>query len=271
MSEAKPMATARPAATVLLLRDGAAGPEIFLVVRHREIEFAAGALVFPGGRVEPADAEIAAGVCANDPFGAFRVAAVRETFEECGLLLARTPGGVALDPAQGAAVAAAHRDALNAGSQGFAALLRAEGLVPDVGALVHFAHWVTPSDLPKRFDTHFFLAPAPPGHAAAHDGREAVDSIWISPAQALAEADAGQHTLLFPTRMNLARLAPAASLGEALATAAARPVVTVQPQLETDAEGRKVLRIPVEAGYGGPIFPAGIRAMVPTVRTPTKP
>lgn len=271
-----PVVPARPAATVLLLRDAPAGPEIFLLVRHREIEFAAGALVFPGGRVEPADAEIAAEVCPADPFGAFRVAAVRETFEECGLLLARTPGGVALDPAQGAvleavlgaAVAAAHREALNAGARGFAALLRAEGLVPDVGALVHFAHWVTPADLPKRFDTHFFLAPAPPGQTAAHDGREAVDSIWITPGQALAEADAGQHTLLFPTRMNLARLAPAGSLAAALATAAARPVVTVQPQLETDAEGRKTLRIPIEAGYGGPVFPAGIRAMVPTVRGP---
>lgn len=261
MSDAQP-ATPRPASTVLLLRDAPAGPEIFLVVRHRAIEFAAGALVFPGGRVEAADAEIAAGLAgAEDPLGAFRVAAVRETFEECGLLLARTIGGVPLDPAQGAAVGAAHRDALNAGARGFAALLQAEGLVPDVGALVPFAHWVTPADLPKRFDTRFFLAPAPPGHAAAHDGREAVDSIWIAPEQALAEADAGQHTLLFPTRMNLKRLVGAADMAAAMATAAARPVVTVQPSIELDAEGRKVLRIPIEAGYGGPLFPAGTRAM----------
>ena len=261
MSDAQP-ATPRPASTMLLLRDAPAGPEIFMVVRHRAIEFAAGALVFPGGRVEAADAEIAAGLAGTeDPLGAFRVAAVRETFEECGLLLARTLGGVPLDPAQGAAVGAAHRDALNAGARGFAALLQAEGLVPDVGALVPFAHWVTPADLPKRFDTRFFLAPAPPGHAAAHDGREAVDSIWIPPARALEEADAGQHTLLFPTRMNLKRLIGAADMAAAMATAAARPVVTVQPQIETDAEGRKVLRIPLEAGYGGPLFPAGTRAM----------
>ena len=84
----------RPASTVLLLRDGPAGPELFMVVRHRQIEFAAGALVFPGGRVEPADAEIAAAaIGAADPLGAFRVAAIREAFEESGLLLARTPAG----------------------------------------------------------------------------------------------------------------------------------------------------------------------------------
>lgn len=254
-------APARPAATVLLLRDGPAGPETFMVVRHREIEFAAGALVFPGGRVEPADAEIAAGIGATDPLAAFHVAAIREAFEESGLLLVRRTAGGAFDPAQGAAVAAAHRDALNAGSRGFAALLQAEGLTPDLGALVPFAHWVTPDDLPKRFDTHFFLAPAPGGHAATHDGREGVDSLWITPAQALAEAEAGQRTLLFPTRLNLRRLATAPDLASAIAAAAARPVVTVQPVLEHDAAGNKVLRIPVEAGYGGPHFPADLRAM----------
>lgn len=254
-------APARPAATLLLLRDGAAGPEIFMVVRHRQIEFAAGALVFPGGRVEAADAEIAAGLGAADPLAPHRVAAIREAFEESGLLLARTRGGVALDPGQGAAVAALHRAALNAGTRGFGAVLAAEGLVPDIAALVHFAHWVTPADLAKRFDTHFFLAPAPPGHAATHDGREAVDSLWINPAAALAEATAGAHTLLFPTRLNLQRLAGAADLDGALAAAAARPVVTVQPVLEADAEGRRLLRIPLEAGYGGPLFPAGQRAM----------
>jgi 8-oxo-dGTP pyrophosphatase MutT (NUDIX family) len=251
----------RPAATVLLLRDGVAGPEVFMVVRHRQIEFAAGALVFPGGRVEPADAEIAAGLGAAGPDGALRVAAIREAFEESGLLLARTEAGVALTPEQGAAVAAAHRDALNAGSRGFAALLQAEGLRPDIGALVRFAHWVTPADLAKRFDTHFFLAPAPGGHAAVHDGHEAVDSVWITPEAALAEAAAGTRTLLFPTRLNLQRLAGAPHLAAALEAAASRPVVTVQPVLETDAAGERFLRIPVEAGYGGPLFPAGQRAM----------
>jgi len=263
MAPARPaeMAPARPAATVLLLRDGPTGPEVFMVVRHREIEFAAGALVFPGGRVDPPDAEIAAALGRDDPHGALRVAAIREAFEESGLLLARTQGGVALDPAQGAAVAAAHREALNAGSRGFAALLQAEGLVPDVEALVRFAHWVTPADLAKRFDTHFFLAPAPGGHAATHDGHEAVDSVWITPAAALAEAKAGSKTLLFPTRLNLQRLAEAENLAHALAVAAARPVVTVQPVLEAGEDGRKMLRIPIEAGYGGPLFPAGTRAM----------
>ncbi|HYZ33659.1 MAG TPA: NUDIX hydrolase [Crenalkalicoccus sp.] len=254
-------AATRPAATVLLLRDGATGLEVFMVVRHREIEFASGALVFPGGRVEAEDAAIGAALLPEDPLAGFRIAAIREAFEECGVLLARTAQGEALTPARGAAIAARYRDALNAGTQGFRAMLEAEGLVPDVAALVRFAHWVTPADLPKRFDTHFFLAPAPADHAALHDGREAVDSVWIAPGAALAQAEAGQRILLFPTRLNLQRLAGLRDVAAAMKAARATPIVTVQPEMITDETGARFMRIPVEAGYGGPLFPAGLRAM----------
>ena len=204
-----------------------------MVVRHQQIEFASGALVFPGGRVEPSDAALAGG----DGLEAFRVAAIRETWEECGVLLA-APGTPAAADGE------------------FAAMLAARGLVPDTGSLAHFAHWITPVPVPKRFDTHFFLAAAPADQDALHDGSEAVDSVWIRPRDALAEAEAGTKKVVFPTRMNLTKLARSNSVAEAFAAARAKPVVTVLPQQRTTPEGR-YLRIPVEAEYGGEEFLAG--------------
>src|SRR5258708_3911098 len=122
-------ATARPAATIMLLRDGLDGIEVFMVVRHHAIEFAAGALVFPGGRVEESDFDLAAGDCPNiDGLStealAFRVAAIRETFEECGVLLARPHGSDRLIDAETLErLQDQHRAALNAGSIGFDAVL----------------------------------------------------------------------------------------------------------------------------------------------------
>jgi len=114
--------------------------------------------------------------------------------------------------------------------------------------LVYFAHWITPERMPKRFDTHFFLAAAPPDQAAAHDGGESVDSVWIEPRLALAEADAGRRIIIFPTLRNLAKLARSHSVSEALGCAAREPVVTVLPWIEKGEAGL-VLRIPEDAGY----------------------
>jgi 8-oxo-dGTP pyrophosphatase MutT (NUDIX family) len=254
--------TARPAATIMLLRDGPEGIEVFMVVRHHAIEFAAGALVFPGGRVEEADHDLAARAagCPN-PDGldtealAFRVAAIRETFEECGVLLARPYGSdQLLDAATLKRLEDQHRGALNAGSIGFDAVLESEGLLPAPDLLVHFAHWITPSNQPKRYDTHFFLAEAPPEHLALHDGGEAVESIWITPARALADTEAGRFKLVFATARNLEKLGRSLTVREAMATARTAPVVTVQPR-GTKLEGTKrLLRIPEEAGYGGSEF-----------------
>ena len=258
-------APARPAATIMLLRDGTEGIEVFMVVRHHAIEFAAGALVFPGGRVEEADHELAEGAWPNpdgldpdrlDPDRlAFRVAAIRETFEECGVLLARPLGSDRLiDAATLTRLEDQHRAALNAGSIGFDAVLGSEGLVPAPDLLVHFAHWITPSNQPKRYDTHFFLAEAPAEQLAVHDGWEAVESIWITPARALADTAAGLFKLVFATAKNLEKLGRCGSVAEAMATARAASVVTVQPR-GTKLEGsRRLLRIPEEAGYGGSEF-----------------
>lgn len=224
---------ARPAATILLLRDGPDGLEVLMVARAREVDFASGALVFPGGRVEPTDAALAP---AEDPLGAFRVAAIREAWEESGILLAHPPGPEV--PPEGE----------------FLAHLHARGLRPAHAALTPFAHWVTPQHSPKRFDTHFFLAHAPEDQEAIHDGREAVEAVWIRPEVAVAEADAGRRTLVFATRLNLLRLAQARSAEAAIAAAASAPIVTVMPQPISDGAGGTLLRIPAEAGYGGDTF-----------------
>ena len=226
-------ATPRPAATILLLRDGPQGLEVLMVARAREVDFASGALVFPGGRVDPEDHALADPA---DPLGHFRVAAIREAWEECGLLLAR-PGQVS-------------------GEGAFAAHLAERGLAPDPAGLARFAHWITPAHSPKRFDTHFFLARAPEGQEPMHDGREAVEALFLPPAQAVAEAEAGRRTLVFATRLNLLRLARHASVDEAFAAAERHPIVTVCPQPVPDAEGNVMLKIPEEAGYGGGLFPA---------------
>lgn len=252
MSEARPVpAPTRPAATVLLLRDGAAGLEVFMVVRHREIEFAGGALVFPGGRVEEDDAALAG----PDPLDAFRVAGIRETFEECGVLLARPRGGAEMVRAETLlAVEDRHRAALCRGERPLSEILAAEGLEPALDAVVHFAHWITPASRSKRFDTQFFLAAAPEDQLAVHDGSEAVESVWIPPAQAVAEADAGQRRLVFATRKNLEKLARSATVAEALAAARAARVVTVLPEMVRTEAGGWRLRIPLAADYGGDTF-----------------
>lgn len=234
----------RPASTIMLLRDGPAGLEAFMVVRHHQIDFASGALVFPGGRMEATDAELAGSLFGVDPLAPFKVAAIREAFEECGVLMARPPGEDGLVPP-------GRVENLDRAAP-FAELLARENLAPAIDCLVPFAHWITPAFLPKRFDTHFFLALAPAGHALAHDGREAVNSVWISPREALAERGR-RFKLLFPTERNLWKLSAHADAASVLASARVEPIVTVQPE-PVEVDGGPGLRIPAEAGYGGEVF-----------------
>jgi 8-oxo-dGTP pyrophosphatase MutT (NUDIX family) len=245
-----------PSATVLLLRDGEQGLEVFMVKRHHQIDFASGALVFPGGKLEKSDSDPAlramttGGEGLDDTALALRIAAIRESFEECGILLARPKGSTALlAGAEAEAVESRWRAKLNANSATMAEMAAAEGLTLALDTMVPFAHWITPVNLPKRFDTHFFVAATPPDQLAGHDGRESVDSIWITPAKALSEADAGRITLVFATRMNLVKLGRSSTTEEALAAARASKVVTVLPQVTRTETGR-TLRIPIEAGYG---------------------
>jgi len=256
------IATPRLAATVMLLRDGDDGMEVFMIVRHHKSDFAGGALVFPGGRVDPEDHDLAADANVFPPqtavdaaAAALRVAAVRETFEECGVLLARARGESALvSAARLRDIEAAHRVAMTRRERTFGAILGAENLVLAPETMVPFAHWITPERSPKRFDTHFFVAAAPSDQVALHDGEEAVDSVWITPAAALKDSNASGYKLVFPTAMNLQKLGRHPASASALAAARASRVVTVMPIQESANNGIRRMRLPLEADYGGELF-----------------
>jgi 8-oxo-dGTP pyrophosphatase MutT (NUDIX family) len=240
-----------PAATLLLLRDGPDGLEVLMMERPAAAGFAAGAMVFPGGRIEPTDVALARhcpqghGV-AEQPL-VFRIAAIRETFEECGILLARA-GGVMLSDAALGALRREH-------GAGFAALVETAGLELAIDALVPYAHWITPADRKKRFDTHFYLAMAPSDQVAAHDGQEAMNTVWTTPQAALLAAEQGRYKLIFATQLNLDRLARSATAAEAMAAARQEAIVTVCPEWVTTSAG-EVIRIPENSGYGPSERPA---------------
>src|ERR1700732_1821210 len=256
----------RPASTILLLRDSAAATEVevFMMVRHYEIDFNSGALVFPGGSVDKGDQEIIAkselysgaeGLDAADL--SFRIAAIRETFEESGILLARPRGSKALvDAKRAGEIEAAHRADLCEGKTTFLKVLTDNGMLLALDELVPYAHWITPEGMPKRFDTWFFLAPAPPEQAGAHDGKESTDSIWVSPREALAGGESGRFKLPFPTTRNLIKLGKQMSVKAALDDARGKPIVSVMPVM-TRLNGGRQLRIPREAGYDGEVFEVG--------------
>lgn len=250
----------RLAATLMLARDSDEGLQLFMVARHRQIEFASGALVFPGGSVEPDDADRrlhkrAEGADTVDAaMVPVLVAAAREAFEECGVLFARTePGGPLVTGDRAVALGMTYRHSMETREIGFVEMIEKEDLVLALDRLVHFAHWVTPPHMPKRFDTHFFLAEAPHDHILYHDGRESVDSVWITPRQVCEDAEADRRTVLFPTRLNVEKVARNRTVSAALSAARNAKVVSVRPLSETAGDGR-LLRIPEEADYGASEF-----------------
>jgi len=247
-----------PASTLLLVRD-APGLQVLMVERHYEIDFAAGALVFPGGKLATDDARPSwAGMSDADPAmaageRAFRVGAVREAFEESALLLARPAGarglGRPLATAEDIAPLQELRAGIADGEQSFFEAVQAAGLVLALDALTPFAHWVTPVGMPKRFDTWFYIAATPSAQIAAHDGRETTEAVWVDPGAAAADAHAGRRKIIFPTRLNLEMLAASgATSAAAIAAAQARAIVTVEPKVVSE-NGELVLTIPAEAGY----------------------
>ena len=256
----------RDAATVMLVRDRpAGGVEVLLLQRNLRSDFVGGAHVFPGGALDLADgdpvfsqlcvgrgeAECSARLGSEGGGLAFWVAAVRECFEEAGVLLARRPDDDDLVSFADPAVAArfvGHRAALNRGRP-FAEVLAAEGLVLDVGRLHHVSHWVTPEGASRRYDTRFFLAAAPAHQVPRHDDGETIDSLWIDPADALARHRLGDLSLLLPTIRNLELLASFTTVDQVLAAAEAMDEVpTIRPRLVPDGAGMRIL-LPGDAGY----------------------
>ena len=249
---------ARLSATILLLREGVSAPEVLMVKRHYEIDFAAGALVFPGGKAAAGDTDPGWDAYTDGDYGPVqqdaRIAAIREAYEESGILLARRRSargdGAPLVGADIADKLAPHRAACDRGEIRFLDLIREHDLTLALDRLIHFGHWITPVMMPKRFDTHFYLAPAPNGQIAAHDGRETTDAVWLSAEEALAQERAGKATIIFPTRMNLVKLAGAANMQDAEARFMDQPVITVLPEPSKTETGAPCLLIPEEAGYG---------------------
>jgi 8-oxo-dGTP pyrophosphatase MutT (NUDIX family) len=225
----------RDAATVLLLRDAADGLEVFMLRRNLQSDFVGGAYVFPGGAVDPADREAdLETICEGrsdadasrrlgvDAGGlAFWVAAIRESFEEAGVLLAYDDAGhtVDLDDLAGAERWAAHRTAVDGGTLRMADLCAREHLRLAVDGMHYFGHWITPEGAPRRYDTRFFLGAAPEKQTPLHDDHEVIANTWVRPADALARAESGDWVLLPPTVSSLQAIARFDTTAEALAAA----------------------------------------------------
>ena len=226
-----------PASTLILVRDrDGAPPELLMVERSDNMAFAAGALVFPGGRIDGADGKLGQDLGLEDGAG---IAAIRETLEE-------TAVPVGLSPVLDRDAALAIQAELVAGAD-FAALL--SGLTLDAAALTPFARWVPKFHAVRRFDTLFFVAEAPAGDWPPNViAGECSGAYWLSAAEVLAREASGQARLIFPTRRNLERLAQHASFAEIRADAVAHPIKPVTPWIE-ERDGEKFITIPANLGY----------------------
>ena len=246
----------RLASAVILLRDMTSGQgiEVFMVRRVIQSDFAPDVFVFPGGSVSADDraAEQAEQVCTPvassnaDPEGrtilgsGTRTAAIRELFEEAGVLLAYRAEQILAISEEDVARFDNYRQAFNQRKGSLIEMARAENLRLATDRLGYFAHWITPEGMPKRFDTHFFITTAPAEQQAAHDQLETSEGIWISPAEALARCELDEFPLVFATIHQLRELAVFHSVKEALESTTMQYVVTRVPILERRAEGTRV-------------------------------
>lgn len=244
-----------PASTVLIIRDGVSGLEVFMVVRHHQIDFAAGALVFPGGKVDKSDYDkkLNQHLCEEETSDKenipFKIAAIRECFEEANVLFAKNKDGREIIGADKLFKLKKWRDEFINKSTSMYEFASSENMFFSIDVLIPFSHWVTPEKMPKRFDTRFYIAVAPEGHDGKHDGNETVDSVWINPQQALDDCLSKKRTIIFPTRLNLEKLNQSKTVAEAINNAKNSNIVTVTPTIEKLDEGI-FLTIPKDAGYG---------------------
>ena len=249
------MTEPRQAATVLLLRNGDAGLEVYLLRRTKGMPFAGGMTAYPGGGVDPRDGSTDIAWTGPSPaqwakaFGCDErtarelvCAAVRETFEEAGVLLAGAPDGPsglgAVVPDVSGADWEDQRQALLARDLSLAELLAGRGLALRSDLLRPFAHWITPPEEPRRYDTKFFVAALPGGQEARHVSGEADEVAWLTPGAALAEAGAGSRPMLPPTTHTLTQLAEFPDVAAALAGSPPEPLRAITPRFEDTADGR---------------------------------
>ncbi len=250
----------RSSSAVMLVRDSASGLEVFMVRRVVQSEFMPDVYVFPGGSVQADDlaAEREAGICQEvaaseaDPAGrtalgvGVRAAAIRELFEEAGVLLAYQGERMLAVNESNLERFAAYRQAFNERRGSLVEMARAEGLVLATDRLGYFAHWVTPEGMPKRFDTHFFVTTAPAEQEAAHDRLETSEGLWIAPGEALARAERDEFPIVFATIHQLHDLAAFGSVSELLQASATTPVRTHAPIL-VERDGQFHVHLPEDA------------------------
>jgi 8-oxo-dGTP pyrophosphatase MutT (NUDIX family) len=246
----------RPSSTVIVARDGTDAPDIFMVRRHEKSSFGS-AYAFPGGVVDPEDSavhEFCHGLgskAANSRLGVesngldYYSAAVRELFEEAGVLLA--------DLASLDENLTSVRDALNDGSLNWAEFVTRNKLALDCSNLHYISHWITPPQLPKRYSTRFFLTPLPAGQVAVHCGGELTESCWASATEVLAAGRRGDVKLHFPTIKTLESLARHKTLGELVDWAASCVqwgVTSMQP-VSIERNGKQEIVLPGDKDYPG--------------------
>src|SRR3954466_4711085 len=235
------MTEPRQAATVLLLRDGSPGLEVYLLRRTKGMPFAGGMTAYPGGGVDPRDADVETAWAGPSPaqwamaFGCddrtareLVCAAVRETFEEAGVLLAGTENGSVVPDVSGDDWEE-QRQALLTRELSLAELLAGRGLALRSDLLRPFAHWITPPVEPRGDDTKFFAAALPVGQEARHVSGEADEASWLTPSAALAELSAGVRPMLPPTTHTLGQLQPFGTVADTLAGSPPEPLHPISP------------------------------------------
>lgn len=257
----------RDAATVMLVRDGTEGLEVFMLRRNLNSDFVGGAYVFPGGAVddhdrhtnlEPvcngrSDADASRQLGIDSGGLAFWVAAIRECFEEAGVLLARGADGktISFDDPELDERFRLHRKAVDTSERRLVDICIEEELQLEVDAIYYFSHWITPEGAPRRYDTRFFVTRAPEGQVPLHDDREVIANLWIRPADALARHRAGEFDLIFPTMRSLMTLTRFDTAADVLAAAAAiNDVPTMLPKIiEDEGGGGYRILLPGDDGY----------------------
>jgi len=265
---AKAPVQTRDAATVMLVRDATGGGiEVFMLRRNLRSDFVGGAYVFPGGAVDPHDRHrnldrVSTGRSDEDASAqlsiergglAFWVAAIRECFEEAGVLLAydRNHNLVHLrdDPAARARFQD-HRTAVDSGERRLVEVCADEQLTLAVDTMHYFSRWITPEGAPRRYDTRFFVARAPDGQVPLHDNREVIANLWIRPEEAIERSDAGGFDLIYPTRRSLVSISQFDSADALLLHAATiAEVPAIQPRIVADEGGGYRIILPDDPEY----------------------
>lgn len=245
----------RPAATLIVVRDGASGIEVLLGEKTRKVNFAAGAFVFPGGAVDEGDhlahtffgsdrtdSECSKALGVESGGLSYWIAAIRECFEEVGILFASWKQGTCKDAAEFVNLLKKLRADLKTTDCTFSDLIQSAGLTLDAGALHYYSHWVTQAGSPRRYDTRFFIAAAPEGQTASHDGGELVSHRWVRPNDALDLDREGEISLMFPTFKTLEKLSEFSTVGELFADVRSRQIIQpMNPRKTVSAEGSKLV------------------------------